>query len=142
MNTTFRALIAAGVVVASFGLAVAKLPPLTDEQKAAAAAKKEKDAEVAQKDAADLAKAQDRAASKYIAEQRAKGKTVTPQMVALRRRPRPQRRTRQRSKHIHHLTNGATAPFFIAPAAPRGLRRRSARPLSRRLTPAPISPIL
>lgn len=81
MRTTFRALIAAGVVVASFGLAVAKLPPLTDEQKAAAAAKKDKDAEVAKKDAADLAKAQDRAASKYIAEQRAQGKTVTPQMV-------------------------------------------------------------
>ena len=80
MGTTFRALIAAGVVLASFGLAVAKLPPLTDEQKAAAAAKKEKDAEVAQKDAADLAKAQDRAVAKYTAEQRAKGKTVTPQM--------------------------------------------------------------
>ena len=67
-------------MVASFGLAVAKLPPLTDEQKAAAAAKKDKDAEVAKKDAADLAKAQDRAASKYIADQKAKGNTVTPQM--------------------------------------------------------------
>ena len=82
MTTTLRALIAAGVVVASFGLAVAKLPPLTDEQKAAAAAKKEKDAEVAQKDAGDLAKAQDRVAAKYTAEQKAKGKTVTPQTVA------------------------------------------------------------
>lgn len=82
MTTTLRALIAAGVVVASFGLAVAKLPPLTDEQKAAAAAKKEKDAEVAAKDAANLAQAQDRVASKYIAEQKAKGKTVTPQMGA------------------------------------------------------------
>jgi hypothetical protein len=82
MRTTFRALIAAGVVVASFGLAVAKLPPPTDEQKATAAAKKEKDAEVAQKDAADLAKAQDRVASKYIGEQRSKGNTVTPQMGA------------------------------------------------------------
>jgi hypothetical protein len=82
MTTTLRALIAAGVVIASFGLAVAKLPPLTDEQKTAAAAKKEKDAEVAKKDAADLAKAQDRAAAKYIAEQKAKGKTVTPQMGA------------------------------------------------------------
>lgn len=82
MTTTLRALIAAGVVVASFGLAVAKLPPPTDEQKAAAAAKKEKDAEVAKKDAADLAKAQDRAVAKYTAEQKAKGKTVTPQIVA------------------------------------------------------------
>jgi hypothetical protein len=82
MRTTLRALIAAGVVVASFGLAVAKLPPLTDEQKTAAAAKKEKDAEVAKKDAAELAKVQDRVAAKYIADQRAKGKTVTPQMGA------------------------------------------------------------
>jgi hypothetical protein len=82
MRTTFRALIAAGVVVASFGLAVAKLPPLTDDQKAAAAAKKEKDAEVAQKDAADLGRAQDRVAAKYAAEQRSKGNTVTPQIVA------------------------------------------------------------
>lgn len=82
MTTTLRALIAAGVVIASFGLAVAKLPPLTDEQKAAAAVKKDKDAEVAKKDAADLAKAQDRVASKYIGDERAKGKTVTPQMGA------------------------------------------------------------
>ena len=82
MRTTLRALIAAGVVVASFGLAVAKLPPLTDEQKAAAAAKKDKDAEVAAKDAANLAQAQDRVAAKYTADQRAKGKTVTPQMGA------------------------------------------------------------
>jgi len=78
--TTLRALLAAALVIAGFGLAVAKLPPLTDEQKTAAAAKKDKDAEVAQKDAANLAKAQDRVASKYIADQRAKGKTVTPQM--------------------------------------------------------------
>lgn len=82
MTTTLRALIAAGVVVASFGLAVAKLPPPTDEQKAAAAAKKDKDAEVAAKDAANLAQAQDRVAAKYAAEQKAKGKTVTPQMGA------------------------------------------------------------
>ena len=80
--TTLRALLAAALVIAGFGLAVAKLPPLTDEQKTAAAAKKDKDAEVAQKDAANLAKAQDRVASKYIADQRAKGKTVTPQMGA------------------------------------------------------------
>jgi hypothetical protein len=82
MTTTLRALIAAGVVVASFGLAVAKLPPLTDEQKAAAAAKTEKDAATAEKDKAELAAAQDRVVAKYTAEQRAKGKTVTPQMGA------------------------------------------------------------
>jgi hypothetical protein len=80
MTTTLRALIAAGVVVASFGLAVAKLPPLTDEQKAAAEQKKGKDAAAAEKEKAALAAVQDRVVSKYIAEQKAKGKTVTPQM--------------------------------------------------------------
>lgn len=82
MSTTLRALIAAGVVVASFGLAIAKLPPPDDAMKAAAAQKKEKDAVTAKKAAADLAKAQDRAVAKYIAEEKAKGKTVTPQMGA------------------------------------------------------------
>ena len=82
MTTTLRALIAAGVVVASFGLAVAKLPPLDDAAKAAAAAKKEKDAATAEKDKAELAAVQDRVVSKYTAEQRGKGKTVTPQMDA------------------------------------------------------------
>ncbi len=84
MTTTLRALIAAGVVVASFSLAVAKLPPPPSDEasKAAAEQKKEKDAAAAEKDKADLAKAQDRVAAKYIAEQRAKGKTVTPQVGA------------------------------------------------------------
>ena len=82
MTTTLRALIAAGVVVASFGLAVAKLPPPDDAAKAAAAAKKEKDAATAEKDKAELAAVQDRVVSKYTAEQRAKGKSVTPQMGA------------------------------------------------------------
>jgi hypothetical protein len=82
MTTTLRALIAAGVVIASFGLAVAKLPPLTDEQKAAAAAKKEKDAVGAEKEKAALAAVQDKVVAKYVAEQKAKGKTVTPQTGA------------------------------------------------------------
>jgi hypothetical protein len=63
-------------VVASFGLALAKLPPPDDAAKAAAAAKKEKDAATAEKDKAELAAAQDRVVSKY------KGKTATPQMGA------------------------------------------------------------
>ena len=135
------------MVVASFGLAVAKLPPPTDEQKAAAAAKKEKDAEVAQKDAADLAKVQDRVAAKYIAEQKAKGKTVTPQMRS-RLRPDAERgpgsRTRQRSKHIHRFwTTGAAAPvFYWARGASRSAPAIPHDPFSRRLTPASISPIL
>jgi hypothetical protein len=84
MTTTLRALIAAGVVVASFSLAVAKLPPPPSDEasKAAAAAKKEKDAATAEKDKAELAAVQDRVVSKYIAEQKAKGKSVTPQMGA------------------------------------------------------------
>jgi len=82
---TLRALLAAGMVVAGFGLALAKLPPpppLDEAGKAAAAAKKEKDAAAAAKDNADLAKAQDRVATKYISEQRARGKTVMPQTGA------------------------------------------------------------
>ncbi len=81
---TLRALIAAGVVVASFGLAVAKLPPPPSDEaaKAAAASKKEKDAATAEKQKAELASVQDKVAAKYIAEQKAKGRTVTPQTGA------------------------------------------------------------
>jgi len=77
-------LIAAGVVVAGFGLAVAKLPPPPSDEasKAAAEAKKEKDAAAAEKDKAELVKAQDRAVAKYMADQKAKGKTVSPQTGA------------------------------------------------------------
>ena len=81
--TTLRALIAAGLVVASFGWAVAKLPPpppLDDKAKAAAEEKKAKDAATAAADAAALARAQDRVATRYMAEEKAKGKLVTPQM--------------------------------------------------------------
>ena len=75
MQTTIRALIAAGMVVAAFGAAMAKLPPAppqTEEQKAAAAAKAKAAAE---KDAAELTKAQDRAVANYVSEEKAKGKT-------------------------------------------------------------------
>ena len=82
MTTTLRALIAAGVVVASFGLAVAKLPPPDEAAKAAAEQNKEKAAAAAEKEKAALASAQDRAVAKYDAEQKAKGKTVTPQTGA------------------------------------------------------------
>jgi hypothetical protein len=80
MQTTIRALLGASLVVAAFGVAVAKLPPappLTDEQKAAKAAKDKADADTAK---AQLTKAEDHAASKYIADQKAKGITVTPQL--------------------------------------------------------------
>lgn len=47
------------------GIASAKLPPLTEEQKAAAAAKKAKAAEAAKRAAKALAAAQDRAVENY-----------------------------------------------------------------------------
>lgn len=82
--TTLRALIAAGLVVVTFGWALAKLPPpppLDDKAKAAAEEKKAKDAAAADADKAALARAQDRVATRYLAEQRAKGKNVTPQIA-------------------------------------------------------------
>jgi len=81
--TTLRALLAAGLVVTSFGIAVAKLPPappMDDTAKAAAEEKKAKDASAAEAAKAQQARAEDRVAARYIAEQKAKGKVVSPQM--------------------------------------------------------------
>ena len=81
--TTLRALLAAGLVATSFGIAVAKLPPappMDEKAKAAAEEKKAKDAATAEAVKAQQAKAEDRVAARYIAEQKAKGKIVTPQM--------------------------------------------------------------
>src|SRR3954470_8233523 len=83
--TTLRALLAAALVVVSFGIAVAKLPPPpppTDEQKAAAEEKKGKDAAAAEVAKAQQTRAEDRVAARYIAEQKAKGITVTPTPIA------------------------------------------------------------
>lgn len=83
MNTTLRALVSAGLVVSLFGVAMAKLPPappMTEEQKAAAEAKKAKDAAAAEATKQQQARAEDRVAAKYIADQKAKGVVVTPQM--------------------------------------------------------------
>jgi len=83
--TTMRALLAAGLVVTTFGIAVAKLPPpppQTPEQQKAAEEKKAKDAEAAKAAAAAQARAEDRVVARYIAEQKAKGVTVNPQMGA------------------------------------------------------------
>ena len=57
-------------------LAIAKLPALTDEQKAKAAEAKEKAAEVAKKEASDLSRYQDKNAVRYYREMKAAGKTV------------------------------------------------------------------
>ena len=101
--TTLRALIAAFLVLATFGLSVAKLPappPMDDKAKAAAEEKKAKDAATAEAVKAQQAKAEDRVAARYIAEQKAKGKIVTPQMgpammtVAAPAAPRPGPRAR------------------------------------------------
>jgi hypothetical protein len=79
-----RALVAAGLVVATFGVAVAKLPPpppLTEAQKQAAEEKKAKDAVAAEAAKAAQARAEDRAVARYQAELKAAGKPVpTPQM--------------------------------------------------------------
>lgn len=82
--TTLRALLAAGLVVGTFGLAVAKLPPPpppTDAQKAAAEEKKAKDAAAAEAAKAAQVRAEDRVAARYIAEMKAKGTVVTPQVA-------------------------------------------------------------
>ena len=81
--SSLRAILAAGLVVLSFGVAVAKLPPpapLTDEQKAAAETTKAKAAAAAEAAKVQQAKAEDRVVARYMAEQKAKGKAVTPQM--------------------------------------------------------------
>ena len=65
----------------SFG-ALAKLPPLTDEQKAKAEEAKVAAAEKAKVEAELLGKAQDRVAEKYIKEQKAKGGVVKPTPIA------------------------------------------------------------
>ncbi len=82
MTTTLRALIAAGLVIATFSLAVGKLPlpPMDDAAKAAAEEKKAKDAAAAEAAKQQQARAEDRVAARYLAEQKAKGVSVTPQM--------------------------------------------------------------
>lgn len=61
----------------SFG-ALAKLPPLTDEQKAKAEEAKVAAAEKAKAESEQLGKSQDRVAEKYIKDQKAKGVIVKP----------------------------------------------------------------
>src|SRR4030081_1356299 len=60
------------------GAVYAKLPALTDEQKAKAEETKAKAADAAKKDAEALTKAQDRVAAGYVKTQKAKGVTVKP----------------------------------------------------------------
>ncbi len=79
---TIRAILAAAFVVASFGMAVAKLPPaapLTDAQKAEAKAKADAAADLAKQ---QQAKAEDRVAAQYFADMKAKGKVVPAAQLA------------------------------------------------------------
>ena len=79
---TIRAVLAATLVVASFGAAVAKLPPpppLTDAQKAEAKAKADAAADLAKQ---QQARAEDRVAAQYYANMKAQGKVVPPPQMA------------------------------------------------------------
>ncbi|MFO1323312.1 MAG: hypothetical protein U1F15_04530 [Burkholderiales bacterium] len=76
---TIRALLGAALVVASFGWAMAKLPPpppMTDAQKAAAEEAKAKAAAAAEVAKQQQVQAEDRVAAKYFADMKAKGKAV------------------------------------------------------------------
>jgi hypothetical protein len=59
------AVLAGGLLVGAFAAAYAELPPPTPQEKAAAAAKAEKDAAEKAKDARDLAQAQDKAVANW-----------------------------------------------------------------------------
>ncbi|MBA3904453.1 MAG: formate dehydrogenase [Rhodocyclaceae bacterium] len=75
-------LILALLAALAFGMAQAKLPAPTEEQKAKAEEAKAKAAEAAKKEGELLGKAQDRVAERYIKEQKAKGVTVKPTPLA------------------------------------------------------------
>lgn len=76
-------LLLAVVMLSVSGVAGAKLPPPTEEQKAKAAEAKAKAAEAAKKGAELLSEAQDQVAERYIKEQKAKGIVVKPTPIAL-----------------------------------------------------------
>lgn len=76
---TIRAMLGATLVVATFGFAVAKLPPappMTDAQKATAEEAKAKAAAAAALAKDAQARAEDRVVARYFADMKAKGKTM------------------------------------------------------------------
>ena len=82
---TMQAVLAAGLVVATFSLAVAKLPAppaMTDAQKATAEEAKAKAAAATALTAQQQAAAEDRVASRYFADMKAKGKPVPASQMA------------------------------------------------------------
>ena len=89
---TIRALLGAALVAATFGRAVAKLPPappMTDAQKAAAEEAKAKAAAAAETAKHELAQTEDRVAARYFADMKAKGKTVPPPQTTAAAPPAP-----------------------------------------------------
>ena len=90
---TIRAVLGAAFVVATFGLAVAKLPPappMTDAQKATAEEAKAKAAAAAELAKQQQAKAEDRVVARYFADMKAKGKMVAAPQIAAPTPPAPQ----------------------------------------------------
>ncbi|MBA2690109.1 MAG: formate dehydrogenase [Burkholderiales bacterium] len=102
------------LALALTGAVWAKLPPLTEEQKAKGAETKAKADEAAKKDTALLAVAQDKVAARYIAEQKAKGKEVKPTpIVAAAPAPAPAVPAKGPA-----ATDAAPAPASAAAAPP------------------------
>lgn len=98
MRNALRNLIAAVLIAAPFGVAMAKLPPkppLSPEQQAEAAAKKKAAAE---KEAAELAAAQDRAVANYVANEKAKGVAVKTQAPAEPEHKGPEHKAAEKKK--------------------------------------------
>lgn len=80
------------VAVAFSGAVVAKLPPLTSEQQAAADRAKEKSAYDAQVAAYQLCQTENRVAAIYLAQQKARGKIYAPEPTPGCVAPSPERR--------------------------------------------------
>ena len=95
--------------------AMAKLPPLNDEQKAKAEEAKAAAAEKAKVEAELLGKAQDRVAEKYIKEQKAKGVIVKPTPIAP---PAPLAAAAPAAPAAAAAPTPTPAPVAAAPAAP------------------------
>ena len=95
--------------------AMAKLPPLNDEQKAKAEEAKAAAAEKAKVEAELLGKAQDRVAEKYIKEQKAKGVIVKPTPIAP---PAPPAAAVPAAPAAAAAPAPVPAPVAAAPAAP------------------------
>ena len=95
--------------------AMAKLPPLNDEQKAKAEEAKAAAAEKAKVEAELLGKAQDRVAEKYIKEQKAKGVIVKPTPIAP---PAPPAAAAPAAPAAAAAPTPTQAPVAAAPAAP------------------------